>query len=153
MSRFLTFCVVVCAFLVMAGCGSEQRSAPGADITGNWNAVLTATGQSTPSYTFGMKFSKNAATIAGSEIAYTGGPTYNTGCINYGHLTATGNTNGGMVITLVVTDSSTNSNFTITGTAVSSVTEIDGNFQTSFGANGSQPACTNTTGTIQFTRQ
>ena len=153
MSRILTICVFVCGFLLVTSCGSQSRSNPGVDITGNWNAVLTASGQSTPSYTFGMAFTKNAATIAGSEIAYTGGATYNTGCINYGRLTASGNTNGGSVITVMVTDPSTNSSFTVSGTADSGVTEINGDFQTSYGANGSQPACTNITGTIQFTRQ
>jgi hypothetical protein len=152
MSRILTLCVLVCA-LFLTSCGSEQRSNPGADVSGNWNVVLTETGQSTPSYTFGLAFTKNAATISGSEIAYTGGPSVNTGCINYGQLTASGNTNGGSVITLMVTDPSTHSSFTITGTADSGITQINGSFQTSFGANGSHPACTNTTGTVQFTRQ
>jgi hypothetical protein len=153
MSRILTQCVLVCVILLTASCGSEQRSIPGADITGKWNVVLITTGQTAPSNTFGMSFTKNAATISGSEIAYTGGTTYNTGCINYGRLTASGNTNGGSVITLMVTDPSTNSSFTISGTADSGVTQINGSFQTSYGPNGSQPACTNTTGTIQFTRQ
>jgi hypothetical protein len=140
-------------FLLVSGCGSEPRSNPGANVTGKWNAVMSVNGQNTPLYTFGLDFTMHAATISGSEISYTGGATYNNGCINYGQITASGNTDGASLITLKVTDPSTNSSFTVTGSADPTATQINGTFQTVYGPNGSQPACANTEGTILLNRQ
>ena len=150
-----TFAILLlCPFvLLLVACGGQSSSVPGADVTGKWNAVLTEQGQTTPSYAFGMQFAKNTTNIFGSEIAYTGGTQYNTGCIDYGQLTATGDTNGGSLITLVVTDPSTNSSFTISGTADSAVTQINGTFNATFGPNGGQAACPSTSGSVLFTRQ
>ncbi len=153
MKSFFTIFSVALLLLAWTSCGSQSQSPPGANVTGNWNAVLVESGQTTPSYAFGMQFTKNTSNIYGSEIAYTGGTQYNVGCINYGGLTATGNTNGGSLITLVVTDPSTHSSFTISGTADSAVTQINGTFNATFGANGSNPACPSTGGSVLFTRQ
>lgn len=142
---------IVC--LALASCGGQAHSNPGVNITGNWNVVFTQNGDSAPSYTFGMNFSRNVTVIVGSEVPYTGGTVYNNGCINYGKLNATGNTNGGSVITMTITDSSTNSQLTISGTANANVTQINGTFNATFGANGSSPACAAQTGTVEFTRQ
>ena len=146
--------VLLCVFsLALLSCGSQSKSNPGADVSGNWNVLLTEAGQTAPSYAFGLNFTKNTTTINGTEIAYTGATQFNTGCINYGGLTATGNTNGGSDITLHVNDPSTSSSFTLTGTANSSVTEIDMTFTATFGANGGNPACPAASGTAVLTRQ
>jgi len=153
MKRFAAV-VLLCIFsLALISCGSQSTSNPGADVSGNWNVLLTETGQTAPSYAFGLNLTKNTTTITGSEITYTGGTQFNTGCVNYGHLTVTGNSTGGSAITLVVADSSTNSTFTISGDAVSGVTQINGNFAATFGPNGSNPACPNTNGSAVLTRQ
>lgn len=145
---------LLCPFaMLLVACGGQSSSVPGADVTGKWNAVLVEQGQTTPSYAFGMQFSKNTTNIFGTEITYTGGTQYNTGCINYGQLSATGDTNGASLITLVVTDPSTNSSFTISGTADSAVTQISGTFNATFGANGGHAACPSTSGSVLFTRQ
>ena len=153
MKRFFAVGWLVFFLITLLGCGSQSRSPVGADVTGKWNALLTESGQMSPSYAFGMDFTKNTSNIFGSEIAYTGGTQYNTGCINYGGLTATGNTNGSSVITLVVNDPSTNSSFTISGTADSAVTQINGTFNATFGPNGNNPTCPSTSGSVLFTRQ
>lgn len=153
MKRYVSAVAVCVVASVIMSCGSQSTSNPGANVTGNWNALLTENGQATPSYSFGMAFSKDTTVITGSEIAYTGPLVYNTGCVNYTGLTASGNTNGGSVITLVVTDPSTNSRFTISGTADSTVTQINGTFSATFGPNGSKAACPQTSGTVVFTRQ
>ncbi len=149
------FALILFVFLMgtLLSCGSQQASNPGVDVTGNWNAAFLESGQTTPSYGFGMAFTKNTTNIYGTEIPDTSGAQYNAGCINYGKLTAQGNTNGGSVITLVVNDPTTNSSFTISGSANSGVTQINGTFNATFGANGSSPACPSTTGTVLFTRQ
>jgi hypothetical protein len=144
----LVFCVSV-----LISCGGQASSNPGVNVTGNWNATFTESGNTTPSYAVGLSFTKNTTVISGTEVAYTGGTQYNTGCVNYGGWTATGNTNGGSVVTLSIHDPSTNSQFTVSGQANSAVSEIDGTFQASFGANGSNAACPSTTGTVVFTKQ
>ena len=149
---WLAFAVVLCT-LGWSSCGSEAKSNPGVDATGNWNVDLTVNGMATPSYSFGLKLSKNGATISGTEIAYSGGTGHTDGCINLGSLTATGSTNGGNLVTLAVKDSTTNSSFTISGTADSAVSQINGNFTAAFGANGSHPACTDSNGTVLMNRQ
>ena len=151
-SLCLAVVFVVCSF-VLVSCGSTAKSNPGADVTGNWNVDLTESGQAVPSYSFGLRFSKNTTNITGTEIAYTGGTQHNTGCVNYGGLTATGSTNGGSVITLLVTDPSTHSSFTISGTADAAVQQVNGTFDGNFGANGSNPACPSTNGTAALKRQ
>jgi hypothetical protein len=153
MKRVFSIFLLVVFSIALLSCGSTSSSNPGANVTGKWNAVLTESGQATPSYAFGMAFTKDTTIINGSEITYTGGTQYNTGCVNYGALTATGNTNGGSIITLVVTDPSTNSSFTISGSADSTVTQINGRFSATFGPNGSKAACPGTSGAILFTRQ
>lgn len=153
MKRFLCSGALALVCLFGASCGSTSRSNPGVDITGNWNVDLTEVGQSSPSYSFGLKFTKNAATISGTNIPYTAGPAHNTGCVNFSGMIATGSTNGGSVVTLVVTDPSTNSSFTLSGTADSSATQINGTFQATFGPNGSSPACPATNGTLLMNRQ
>jgi hypothetical protein len=153
MKQVFSVFVLVLLFFALVSCGSQASSVPGADVTGKWNAVLTDNGQTSPSYTFGMAFTKNTTTINGTEITYTGGTQFNTGCVNYGNWTATGNTNGGSVITLVVTDPSTNSSFTISGSADSTVTQINGTYTAHFQPNGTQPACADTNGSVVFTRQ
>ncbi len=149
---FLALVIVVCT-LAMGSCGSEARSNPGVDVTGNWNVDLTEIGLAAPSFSFGLKFSKVGRTITGTEIAYSGGSAHTNGCINLGGLTATGSTNGGNVVTLVVKDPSTNSTFTVSGTADSSVSQITGDFTVKFGANGSTPACADANGTTLMNRQ
>lgn len=149
---FSTSLLVILSFALLS-CGSTSKSNPGANVAGKWNAVLTETGQTTPSYAFGINFTKDTTIINGTEIPYTGGTQYNTACVNYGGWTATGNTNGASVITLVITDPSTHSNFTVSGSADATVTEINGTFTATFGANGNNPACSGTSGSILFTRQ
>ncbi len=149
---FSAFVVFLC-IAWLSSCGSQSKSNPGVDISGNWNVDLTESGQSTPSYSFGLKFTKNAATITGSEIAYTGGTPPSTTCINYGGLTASGSTNGSNVVTLVVKDPSTNSTFTISGTADAPVAQINGSYTGTFGANGSNPPCSSSEGTVLMNRQ
>ncbi|WP_041855548.1 hypothetical protein [Candidatus Korobacter versatilis] len=149
---FLLVAIAVCT-LGLGSCGSQAKSNPGVDVTGNWNVDLTQNGLASPSYSFGLKLTKNGATISGTEIAYTGGSAFTNGCINLGGLTATGNTNGGNVVTLIVKDASTNSSFTISGTADSAVAQINGNFTSSFGANGSNPPCADEDGTVLMNRQ
>lgn len=139
--------------LVLGSCGGQSHSAPGADVTGKWNAVFTENGAAQPSYTVGMSFTKNTSVITGSEVAYTGSTEYNTGCVVYGGWTASGNTNGGSVITLSLHDPNTNSEFTISGQADAGVTQINGTFQAKFGPVGTQAACAGTAGTVLFTRQ
>jgi hypothetical protein len=155
MKRFLLLLAVISLSAAMVGCGSQATSNPGVDVTGNWNVIVTQNGQSTPSFTFGLAFTKNTTNIYGSEIAYTGGTPYNIGCINTGtgKITATGNTNGGSVITLVISDPTTSSSFTFSGQADASVTEINGSYNATFGANGSNAACPAESGTIVFTKQ
>jgi predicted small secreted protein len=148
----LAFFFVVCS-LFLTSCGSTAKSIPGADVTGNWNVDLTETGQTVPSYSFGLRFTKNTTNISGNEIAYTGGTQHNVGCVNFGGLTATGGTNGASVITLVVTDPSTHSTLTVSGTADAAVQQINGTFDGSFGANGSNPPCPSTNGTVLMNRQ
>ena len=153
MKRVLPILTVALVTGMLLSCGSQASSSPGADISGNWNAVFTANGQSTPTYTFGMSFSKVTSTITGSEIPYTGGSVVPTSCVNYGKWTATGNTNGGSVITLAITDPSTMSSLTVSASADATVSTINGTFSANYKANGSSPACTDDAGSVVFTRQ
>jgi hypothetical protein len=153
MKRVFPILVVVLLTCALVSCGSQASSNPGADITGKWNAVFTVNGQSTPTYTVGISFSKISTTITGSEIAYTGGGVAPSSCVNYGNWTATGNTNGGSVITLAISDPSTQSTFTVSASADATVTTINGTFSANYKPNGSQPACTDDAGSIVFTRQ
>jgi hypothetical protein len=153
MKRVFSVFLLVLLSIAVVSCGSQASSNPGVDITGKWNAVFTENGQTTPSYTVGMNFTKLTTTITGSEVPYTGGTTFNTGCVNYGGWTATGNTNGGSVITLVALDPSTQSRFTISGSADTTVTQINGTFSATFKPNGTQPACGDASGNVVFTRQ
>jgi hypothetical protein len=153
MKRVFSILLLVVVGAALLSCGSQSTSPPGANVTGSWNAVITGNGLTTPSYTFGMSFTKDTTLINGTEIPYTGGTQYNPGCINYGSLTATGNTNGGSLITLIVTDPTTNSSFTISASADATVSQLNGTFNATFGANGSKAACPQTSGTVQFTRQ
>ncbi|HEY3928361.1 MAG TPA: hypothetical protein VGL89_08305 [Candidatus Koribacter sp.] len=153
MKRIWWIFAVAVLSLGLAGCGSQATSNPGVDISGNWNAFVTQAGQSSPSYAFGMKFTKDTSVVTGSEIAFTGGSQPNTGCINYGSLTASGNVSGGSNVTITLTDSTTNSSFTINMTPNSGVTQMQGDFNAVFGANGSNAACAGESGTVLFTKQ
>ncbi len=153
MKRVITLSWLGILCVALAGCGGQATSNPGVDISGNWNAYITQAGQTTPSYAFGMKFSKDQAVITGSEITFTGSSQPNTGCINYGSLTASGNVSNESQVTITVTDPTTNSSFTIDMTPNASVTEMDGNFNAIFGANGSSPACAAESGSVTFTKQ
>lgn len=153
MQRVFPLLVVIVLACALVSCGSQASSNPGANITGKWNAVFTVNGQSTPTYTFGMSFSKITTTITGSEVAYTGGSVVPTSCVNYGNWTATGNTNGGSVITLAITDPSTHSSFTVSASADATVSTINGTFSANYKPNGSTAACTDDAGSVVFTRQ
>jgi hypothetical protein len=154
MTRLWSVLLLVFCISALISCGDPARSSPGVDVSGKWNATFTENGNAIPSYAVGLSFTKDTTVISGTEVPYTGGTQYNTGCVNYGGWTATGNTaNGGSTITLSVHDPSTTSGFTISGQANGTVSEIDGTFQATFGANGSNPACPSTTGTVVFTRQ
>ena len=153
MKRSWSVIAVAALFLGLAGCGSQASSNPGVDISGNWNGYLTQAGDSSPSYAFGMQFTKNTSVVSGTEIAFTGGSQPNTGCINYGKLTATGNVSSQTNVTITVTDPTTNSSFTINMSPNAGVTQMQGDFNSVFGANGGNPACAAETGTVLFTKQ
>ena len=153
MRRLCSVLLLLACGAALMSCGGQAKSNPGVDVTGKWNATFTENGNAAPSYTVGLSFTKDTTVISGTEVSFTGGTQYNTGCVNYGGWTATGNTNGGSVITLSIHDPSTNSEFTVSGQANAAVSEIDGTFQANFGANGSNAACPSTTGAVVFTRQ
>lgn len=153
MKRVFALLWLALFFLSLAGCGGQSTSNPGVDISGNWNAYITQAGQNSPSYAFGMQFSKDQAVVTGTEIAFTGSPQPNTGCINYGKLTASGNVSNESTVTVTVTDPTTSSSFTISMSPNSQLTQMNGNFNAVFGANGSNPACAAESGSVFFQKQ
>jgi hypothetical protein len=153
MRRVGSVLLLVACMGTLISCGGQATSVPGVDVTGKWNATFTETGNNTPSYTVGLAFTKDTTVISGTEVTFTGGTQYNTGCVNYGGWTATGNTNGASVVTLSIHDPSTNSSFTVSAQANASVSQINGTFEATFGANGSNAACPATSGSVLFTRQ
>lgn len=139
--------------LAVTGCGSQARSNPGVDVSGNWNIQLTEQGQSSPTFAFGMALTMNTSNIYGTLISYTGGTQPTTMCINYANLALTGTTNNGSQLTMSIVDTSTNSNFTVNAKPNSAVTEMVGSYNAVFGANGSNPACAAQSGTVLFAKQ
>src|SRR5580698_9768726 len=105
--------------MVLAGCGGgNSTSGAGGtapSMAGKWNVVLTDTGASHPTYTFGMAISQGGDSLTAAAATYTGGTVYGTNCFNTADLTAVGTlTDDAMSMT--ITDPSSGAEFKVTGT-------------------------------------
>jgi hypothetical protein len=96
-------------------------------MTGTWNVVLTDTGSTTPTYTFGLKIAQGGNALTAQAALYVGSVVYGTSCFNYQSDTGVGSL-AGSSMSMTVTDPSTTAVIQISGTLNAAGTQVQGTF-------------------------
>jgi hypothetical protein len=142
----LLFSLVLAAALV--GCGGSNNTPTNVGLFGNWNVVMYPTASGTPTYVFALALSQEGTNYSGGSITYNGGvaPPSNM-CINANTLRATAATSGSS-FSMTVTDSTTSTVISVTGSLASQSGQLSGNY-----SNQASPACPESQGTVVMSPQ
>lgn len=144
----------VCLFLafgtVSCGTGLYNNNPNNVGLYGNWNVVMYPTNDSNPAYVFGLAMSQEGnTTYSGASIAYNGGIAAPSNmCINPNALRATATVNNQSTYTMTITDTTTNTVISVTGSMPAQTTTVSGNYSTV-----ASQACPQSQGTMTMTPQ
>ncbi len=147
MQRWL--CLLALLSLAMiAGCGTGYNNPPiNNGLYGDWNVTMYPTGSPNPVYVFGLAMSQEGSSnYTGASFPYNGGiPVPSNMCINANTLSAIATTNGSN-FNMTITDTSTNTVISVTGTMFSQSSSLSGNY-----TNPPSQACSASNGTVTMT--
>ena len=150
MFRLLCCLVALMIVLVIAGCGgSYNNNNNTVGLFGNWNIVMYPTGSPNPSYVFALAISQlGANNYSGSPITYTGSVPVPSGqCINSSAVHSTATTNGSN-FTMTVTDTTTQTVITMTGSLATGTNVLSGTY-----TNPKSVTCSSSNGTFSMAIQ
>ncbi len=147
--RILCCLVALMLVLVIAGCGSNNNNNTSVGLFGNWNIVMYPTGSPNPSYVFALAISQEGTSnYSGSPITYTGSvPVPTNQCINSAAIHATATTTGSN-FTMMVTDTTTQTVITMTGSLASGTNVLSGTY-----TNPASVTCSASNGTFTMATQ
>jgi hypothetical protein len=146
--RILSCLLSVLLVVTLAGCGGSNTTPTNIGLFGNWNVVMYPTGNGTPSYVFGLSLSQEGTNYSGGSIVYNGSvPAPSNMCIDPSTLRATATTSGSN-FNMTVTDATTNTVISVTGTLASQTGQLSGTYN-----NGASTACTASAGTVVMSPQ
>jgi hypothetical protein len=142
-------CLLALVLVVtLAGCGGSNNTPTNIGLFGNWNVVMYPTGSSTASYVFGLALSQEGSNYSGGSIVYNGSvPAPTNMCIDPNTLRATATTSGSN-FDMTITDATTNTVISVTGTLASQTGQLSGTY-----SNGASTACTASQGTVVMSPQ
>ncbi len=144
LSCLLTLLLVV----TLAGCGGSNTTPTNIGLFGNWNVVMYAQGSGTATYVFGLALSQEGTNYSGGSIVYNGSVAAPSNmCINPNTLRATATTSGSN-FNMTITDSTTNTVISVTGTLASQTGQLSGTY-----TNQASTGCTASQGTVVMSPQ
>jgi len=149
--RNVLYLIGLMLIVIVAGCGSgNSNPATGNNgLFGSWNITLFPTGSSNPSYVFALAISQEGTNnYSGSSITYTGTiPVPTNQCINSSELRSTATVNGSN-FTMTVTDSTTQTVITMSGSLGTINSTLSGTY-----TNPASPTCAASSGTFTMAPQ
>jgi hypothetical protein len=147
--RILSCVVASILVFLTAGCGGGNNSVANNGLFGDWNIVMYPTGSANASYVFAMAISQEGTNnYSGSSITYTGTVAVPSNqCINSSALRATATTSGSN-FTMTVTDTTTQTVITMTGSLSTFTSTLSGTY-----TNPASTTCQASSGTFSMTPQ
>jgi hypothetical protein len=148
--RRLSCFLVLIPVLLIAGCGSGTSNPSVVNgLFGDWNIAMYPTGSSNAMYVFALAISQEGSdNYSGSPITYDGTvPVPTNLCINSAALRATATTTGSN-FTMTVTDSTSQTIITMTGSLTTFTNTLSGNY-----TNPASETCPASSGTFSMTLQ
>lgn len=148
MRRVLCFFLFI-SVLMIAGCGSGNNNATVNGLLGDWNIAMYPTGSSNAMYVFALAISQEGSNnYSGSPITYNGSVPIPTNlCINSSALRSTATTSGSN-FTMTVTDTTSQTIITMTGSLSTFTNTLSGNY-----TNPASETCPASSGTFSMTLQ
>jgi len=129
--RRLAGLLIVFLLVMTAACGSGYNNPPtNVGLYGNWNIAMYPTGSTTPVYVFALAISQEGSNnYSGAPIAYTGSVTVPSNmCINADTLSASATTTNAGTFTMTITDTSSDTVISTTGTVPTESSSISGSY-------------------------
>jgi len=131
-------------------CGGGSNAINNVGLFGDWNIAMYPTNNPNPAYVFAVALSQEGgSTYSGASIAYNGTvPIPSDMCINASSLRVTATVSGDNNYSMTITDTTTNTIISVTGTLPVQTNTVTGNYSTL-----SSPACSQSQGTMTMTPQ
>jgi len=151
--RLLSGFLVVSLLIMTAACGNGYNNPPtNVGLYGNWNVAMYPTGSQTAVYVFALAISQEGSNnYSGASTTYNGSVAIPTNmCINGNSLSvAATTTNSGTNFTMTITDTTSNTIISTSGTlSTSSNTTVQGNYN-----NAASATCSASSGTMTMVAQ
>ena len=134
----------------VAGCGTGTSSPHNVGLFGNWNIAMYPTNNPNAVYVFALAMSQlGSTTYSGASIAYNGSVTQpGNMCIDPLALRATATVGSNNNFTMTVTDTSSSTIISVTGSLSTVTGELSGNY-----TNGASQRCSASQGTVTMIPQ
>ena len=150
MRRCLCLLLTLTLLALILGCGTGYNNpTTNVGLYGNWNVTMYPTGSATPVYVFGLAMSQEGSSnYSGASIVYNGSVAAPSNmCINASTLTAVASTSGNN-FTMTVTDATSGTVISVTGSLASQTSELTGNY-----SNVASSTCPSSSGTVDMLAQ
>jgi hypothetical protein len=121
---------LLCLVLLSAitGCGGSNTTTTNVGLFGNWNVAMYPSGNPNPVYVFALAMSQEGTSYSGASITYNGSVGIPSNmCLDPNDLQVTATTTDGDY-NMTITDPSTNTTISVTGTLPSGTTTVSGNY-------------------------
>ena len=138
------------ALLPAVSCGGSGNAIKNVGLFGDWNVTMYPTNNPNPVYVFAVALSQEgSSTYSGSSTTYTGTvPVPSNMCINSSSLRVNATVSSDNNYSMTITDTSTSTVISVTGTMPIQSNTVTGNYSTL-----ASQACSQSEGTMSMTPQ